>query len=1217
MYLKSLVLKGFKSFADKSTLNLNPGITAVVGPNGSGKSNISDAVLWVLGERNAKNLRGVAMEDVIFAGSSKRGRVSVAQVDLILDNSDSTLAVEYSEIVISRRVYRSGESDYLLNGSVVRRMDILEVLHETGLGVNSCSIISQGNLESILKSKPYDRRVLIEEAAGVLKHKQRREKSIKKLASMNNHLLRAKDVLKEVDRQLKPLETRAKRALAHEELSSELARLKLYLAVDDLRTLQKSHKLLEDEHENLSKNLEACKDQVAKFETELAQLQQQAREKNEQAGNTASAYRTISLSAERISSTLSLVREKRKSTIIDIEKLSSDLLYKNDKLKQIDIDSSVENDALIKAKSDLEIAQEKLLQLTDEQKISGAKGDEIKQQLDALNAKIANFNDDVKTKNALLQNVMRQLSEGEARKLVIEEQLESLVKSKEVAQSAYDEKETQLNQAQADLDSARIVEEKCREQLGELHLASQLAQEKLTEANSEIAMTRATISGLKEIERANLESNPALDWVVRSNGAGDYKLASDYIKAPEKIETLVERLLGPSLRMLLGLDSTAAIDSIVHARNSSHAGSLCFLPNNFASEKSENSTSLNYGLQNVSEADFKSCGIRRYSDKNLTKVQFAEEALENLEERPVMLIDLLDIDDRIKSVVQDQISNVCLCYSDQAALALFNSCKIPGLRFLSMSAMSVSSSGQIFAEFFESDAQGTLARKRQLESQEKLLSDLDQKIVQLKLDKEKCDQDYRSAQASSMSASANTAKLSGNLSSLKEAAQATLDQITNVANKLQGAKDQFDKVHEIVKDVGPKTENLKQEILDIEQQLKDLQSTQMDLARQHTNHRRTIGAMHSTINDQKIAVAKLQEAYNYATRVLNSKISQTTDLKREIAVLEKDIHIKLTVKSRLAPLQSVLDKLSQLASMVSLGLEKDSSDASLSSSSLYEQINETSKFLKEAHGKYENANESHSNLNIQLAKVELQVTGAINEIVQNCSTTLDIALELPPLEDRQVALDRSFKINRRLANIGMVNPNAAAEYNVLKDRRDFLFYQLEDLKKAQSAIEKIVATIDAKIKVAFDSTFEMVKKNFQDIFSVLFPGGNAVLELVEVEGHELPGVQLHAQPNGKKLTKMSLLSGGEKSLTALALIFAVYKIRSAPFFILDEVEAALDDSNLQRLCLYLDSIRNKTQLILITHQRRTMEMADVLYGVSMQGDGVTKLLGQKLDRDKK
>ena len=1217
MYLKSLVLKGFKSFADKSTLSLNPGITAVVGPNGSGKSNISDAVLWVLGERNAKNLRGVAMEDVIFAGSSKRGRVSVAQVDLVLDNSDSTLAVEYSEIVISRRVYRSGESDYLLNGSVVRRMDILEVLHETGLGVNSNSIISQGNLESILKSKPYDRRVLIEEAAGVLKHKQRREKSIKKLASMNNHLLRAKDVLKEVDRQLKPLESRAKRALAHEELTGELAKLKLYLAVDDLRTLQKSHKLLEDEHESLVKNLESCKEQVTKFETELAQLQQQAREKNEHAGNTANAYRAISLSSERISSTLSLVREKRKSSIQDIEKLSSDLLYKKDKLKQIDIDNSAEKEAMSKAKGDLETAQEKLTELTEQQKISGTSGNEIKQQLDSANAKIAKLNGDFKTKNALLHDVMRQLSEGEARKLVIEEQLESLAKSKDSAQGAFNEKEAQVRQAQANLDAARKAEEKCRVQLGDLHLANQSAQEKLTEANSEIAMTRATISGLKEIERANLKSNPALDWVVRSNKAGDYKQASDYIKAPEKIEALVEQLLGPSLRMLLGLDSSAVIDSIVQARNSSLAGSLSFLPENFAGEKSKNSTSGNAGILNVSNAEFNSCGIRRFSDENSSRDQFAKEALENLEQNPVMLIDLLDIDDRIKSVVQDQISNVCLCYSDEAALALFKDCKIPGLRFLSMSALSVSSTGQIYVEFFESDSQGTLARKRQLEDQEKLLASLEKDLERLQQEKEKCEQDYRNAQANSMSASANTAKLSGNLSSLEEAARASHDQIESVANKLKSTKDQFDNVNDIVLDVGPKTESLKLEIQDIEKQLKDLQSQEMELAGLHATHRRTFGAMHSTINDQKVAVAKLQEAYNYATRVINSKLSQTSELNREIAMLEKDIYIKLTVKSRLAPLQDVLDKLSQQAAMISLGLERDSSDATKQSSSMYENINEASKSLKDAHAKYEDVNEVHSNLNIQLAKVELQVSGAVNEIVQNCSTTLEVALELPPLDDRQVALDRSFKINRRLANIGVVNPNAASEYNTLKERRDFLFYQLEDLKKAQSAIEKIVATIDAKIKISFDSTFETVKKNFQEIFSILFPGGNAVLDLVEVEGYELPGVQLQAQPNGKKLTKMSLLSGGEKSLTALALIFAVYKIRTAPFYILDEVEAALDDSNLQRLCLYLDSLRHETQLILITHQRRTMEMADMLYGVSMQSDGVTKLLGQKLDRDKK
>ena len=316
MYLKSLVLKGFKSFADRSALTLEPGITAVVGPNGSGKSNISDAVLWVLGERNAKNLRGQAMEDVIFAGSSARKASGLAEVDLVLDNSDGTLPVDFDEVAITRRMYRNGESEYLINGTVARRMDVLDILHDSGLGTGTHSIISQGSLDSILQSKPEDRRALIEEAAGVLKHKQRKAKSERKLANMDQHLLRARDVVGEVARQLGPLERKAKKARTYQELAAQQAETeRSSLAVDDLRGLQKEWDAAKEREAALSAELEERRGAIEAAEKAVEELQERIRQETLDAGDLSRRHRAAAAAVERFDSAAMMLRERRRAAL--------------------------------------------------------------------------------------------------------------------------------------------------------------------------------------------------------------------------------------------------------------------------------------------------------------------------------------------------------------------------------------------------------------------------------------------------------------------------------------------------------------------------------------------------------------------------------------------------------------------------------------------------------------------------------------------------------------------------------------------------------------------------------------------------------------------------------------------------------------------------------------------------------------------------------------
>jgi len=465
VYLKSLVLKGFKSFADRSVLSLEPGITAIVGPNGSGKSNISDAVLWVLGERNARHLRGQAMEDIIFSGSAARKAVSIAEVDLVLDNSDHTLPVEFDEVVITRRMFRSGESEYLVNGVVSRRLDVLDILHDTGLGTGTHSIISQGSLDSILQSRPEDRRALIEEAAGVLKHKQRKEKSARKLASMDNHLARVRDVTAEVARQLGPLERKAKRAAAYQEAHTTLVDLRVALAVDDLRKLQKEWDKVCAAETEVSGEVESRRAAVAAAEQKVSDIQELIRRESEDAGDLSRRHRRAENLAERLDSAEMLVRERRRSAIDYEADLKSSLDGAASRLLQADKELEQAKAQLSAVLADCEAAEAKASQLQKnrdglEQRRHSVE-DEIEQIALDLRA-CEDAIDEAKRNQAFLKDT---LSNGMAHMKVVEARRTELSADVERAKDEYKKRAAEAKAAKTALDEIEHLETQAQQKV--------------------------------------------------------------------------------------------------------------------------------------------------------------------------------------------------------------------------------------------------------------------------------------------------------------------------------------------------------------------------------------------------------------------------------------------------------------------------------------------------------------------------------------------------------------------------------------------------------------------------------------------------------------------------------------------------------------------------------------------------------------------------------
>ena len=1084
-------------------------------------------------------------------------------------------------------MYRSGESEYLINGTVARRMDVLDILHDSGLGTGTHPIISQGSLDSILQSKPEDRRALIEEAAGVLKHKQRKAKSERKLEQMDQHLARARDVVAEVERQLGPLERKAKRARAYQGLAAELSEPNLQLAVDDLRVLQRKWDEASTREQTLEAELEERRDAIAQAEARAEERAgERPRRESVDAGWLARRHRLASQAVDRIDSAALVMRERQPWRPGARGRGSWKCSLEANKAKR-----AVAEGDLAQARAQLEQVQgERSRADAQAARLAEAGRGACRQALPGPGTRgdragpgaPSSWTPRWTPRGVSRRRRRRPLGNGLAHVAAGRGPRQGTGPAGSNARNRTPRRwrrpPLRASGQRAELEAREAA---ARARVGEAFQAREEARGAADAARDEERAVASEIKGIEEVERASAAaSGPALSWLLEHEAELQAGLAplAHAVSAPRGKEALVEHLLGPDVTALLVADAARAREVAQALSESGKAGEVSLVLCEDAAGCAEGA-----------------CPARAAAAHGTP------------------LVDQLSFPEDAARAVRALLGDVVLCDSLDDALE-GHARDAAGLRFATPDGCIVWPSGKVtLGATAAEDEEGALARARRLEDARVRHGAAQEALAQALAAAEEAEEALRKAQAESLALSQAGAEAGRRRRGPRRGRPRRREAGRGAARA--GGRGAPARRRRAVHRRDPPERGRPRRARgrpcagELEETKEKLAAAQDAAAPLRDEAQRASEAL----SEARLSAATLAERETYTSRVREAREREIKQLANADAEARATLRKKKAAMVRIEPLLAAFEELVDSARRWTRDLEDQATAAQDSTSGLHAAANEARAAARQAQAAFDAANERMSAARVDKGRLEVQVEAAVNVIVHDCKTPLETALALPELEDRAEAEGTAFKLRRRIANMGTINPDAADEYEELKRRYDYLAGQLADLDGARRTLAKINRVIDARMKDDFVRTYEAVDKNFQEIFGVLFPGGSAHLSLVDPDDLENTGVEVSAQPRGKRITKMMLMSGGEKSLTALALLFAVYRIRATPFYILDEVEAALDDSNLRRLASYIDSLRDRTQLIMITHQRRTMEMADVLFGVSMQADGVTKVISQKLE----
>ncbi|PQQ67587.1 chromosome segregation protein SMC [Acetivibrio saccincola] len=1185
MHLKRLEVQGFKSFAEKIVLEFNSGITAVVGPNGSGKSNISDAIRWVLGEQSAKTLRGGKMEDVIFAGTEHRKPLGFAEVSLCFDNTDRTLPIDYSEVIVTRRVYRSGESEYKINKTNCRLKDITELFLDTGIGKDGYSIIGQGRVDEILSTKSEERRHIFEEASGIMKYKIKKQEAEKKLEMTSQNLLRINDIILELESQLEPLKEQTDKAKRYLSLRDDLKELEVSVYVENISKLKSKMQEIENHYTTIKNHI----DTESKKLEEITMLNQKKshtlKDLDEKLERAKEKYYSLEGNLERCSSEIKLNEEKKINLKININRLNDEISEINKRIEEL-CDEEKER-------------KEKVSYLKDRYLEFNKKLEEYNKKLKSL---LDNLSEDEKYIEKLKENIMNKFDlQGDKKS-----QANNVKNHIEIIQKRQNSIENELKGLSLEKDGECIKLKDLKESISNtenliINLREKINdyKNKKTSVNNELEKLKEKQNNLRseihvKVSRhkmlSNMESN--LEGYTRSVkmvlkackessefGQGIHGALVQLINVEKRYETAIEMSLGGALQNIVTSTEEDAKRAIGFLKKN-QIGRATFLP--ISSVKG------------------------RYFDERVL------DELKRQEGFIGVASDLVNVDSLYRGIILSFLGRVVVVDNLDSGIKIARRFNY-AFKIVTLDGDIISSTGSMSGGSKNTKESGILSRNREI-------AELKEVIEKLKEDEKNLENKITG--------------LSKILNTLIEDISIEEENLRNKEHLKIRDESHLMQIEENIKRIESKEDMLKQEIVQLKKQeentqkelykyLEELKEIEEDIKNtkeivaeyevKHKENQYFKDLINEDITQCKISINSIKDNIQGVEDALERILKEKDNLKNSIEMksLEKENSYK--------EIQSLDEKNEGLRNLIK-GYEEEKTGKTLEIDRIIEEkkvLEEESSDIIEKIAKINkdiiSLKEEYGRLEVRKAKIESEMEAMQNRMWDEYELTYTNALEIKKdVDNINKAQKRINELRNEIKELGYVNVAAIEEYIKTKERYEFMSVQRDDMENAKEKLQKVINEMVSIMKRQFMEQFKRINESFNTVFRELFDGGHAELILVDKENVLESGIEIEVQPPGKKLQNLMLLSGGEKAFTAIALLFAILRLNPTPFCVLDEIEAALDDANVYKFAQYLKKYSTSTQFAVITHRKGTMEIADTLYGVTMEEHGVSKVVSLKM-----
>lgn len=1179
MFLKRLDVVGFKSFAEKISIDFVPGVTAVVGPNGSGKSNVTDAVRWVLGEQSAKSLRGAKMEDIIFSGSDTRKALNFAEVSLTLDNETNSLPIDFHEVSVTRRVYRSGESEFFINNQGCRLKDIIDLFMDSGLGREAFSIISQGKVEEILSSKAEERRVIFEEAAGVLKYKTRKRKAESKLTETQDNLNRVHDILHELEGQVEPLKIQSSLAKEFLAKKDELEQIEVALTVYEIEELYEKWEKLSQELEKHNEMEQQMAGQLQDREAHLKKL----RDSLATLETSINGFQEILLNAseelEKLEGRKEVLKERKKNAAQNKSQLEKAIVEGEAAVERLSLQKERETEILHALDLEVKGISETL---HEKQKSLGLFNSDIEAVIEAKKSDYIEWlNKQASAKNEK-QYLLQQLAQQEHKnaKLDMEnekfltERMDITAKKMEYSQlmdnmtKQLEEHVTYFRNQQNKLNAAKDTYQKQETTLYKAYQFLQQAKsrkELLEEMEDDYA---GFFQGVKEVLKAK-ETLRGIEGAV-----------AELIKVPKEYETAIETALGGAMQHVVVEREEHAREAISFLKKNRY-GRATFLPLSVikAREISANQLSM---LKNHSAFVGTGSSLIQYDDRHAA-------VAENLLGTVIITTDLKGANDLAK-MMQHR------------------------FRFVTLEGDIVNPGGSMTGGALKQKTTSLLSRKTELEElQQKLAAmevktnQLEKQVKQLKVDVGVQEQTLEQTRKTGERLRLQEQTLKGELREVELQERNVNERLqlydldkNSYLEEQQQKTARLEELDELLESCKSEIEGLDRLISEMTEQKQSQQSSKESLAEETNELRVMLASKRGQLQNQKEKMERIESD-------LSKESSRLAENKDDLGLLTNEMTDSSNGEESLEDMaqQKLLDKNGAIEGITIKKQEKNE---------LLMEVEALELSLKEENRLYRGIVEVIKDEEVKLTRLDVELENRLDHLREEYTLSFEGAKEQYPLMmPADEAQKRVKLIKLAIEELGTVNLGAIDEYARVAERYEFLLSQKEDLQQAKDTLFQVIDEMDDEMKRRFADTFYSIRKEFEQVFKALFGGGRAELKLTNPDDLLNTGVDIIAQPPGKKLQNLSLLSGGERALTAIALLFSILKVRPVPFCILDEVEAALDEANVVRFSQFLRKFSRETQFIVITHRKGTMEEADVLYGITMQESGVSKLVSVRME----